>query len=160
MNIKKVLTKVLLMAVLWALYIIGKGANERLMYLCMTGLGLVYAHLSILEIVDMIFNRKSKKIPEVNSENLELVVVWSDENRKVTADTMKAISKKLVKEHGIGVRCFYGDDVTELYTDKVKVKFITKIDEYRGLRYDKAFGFNNKPYARPLIEYIVEKHDI
>lgn len=160
MNIKKFGIKVLLIAVLWVLYVTVKGVNEHATYITMTGLGLLCAHLCILEFVDMIFDRKSKKLPEANSEDLEFILVWSDEKRKATVDTVKAISKKLVKEYGIGARCFYGNDATELYTDKVKVKFITKVDEYRGLKYDKAFGFNNKPYARPLIEYIVEKHDI
>ena len=160
MNSKKFLANVLLIGLFWCLYMAGKGSNEHLTYVVMTGFGLVLVHIGILELVDMIFNRKSKKFPEVNSEDLKFIVVWSDENRKITADNMKAIAKKLVKEHGIEVRCFYGNDATELYTDKVRVKFITKIDEYRGLKYDKAFGFNSKPYAGPLIRYIVEQNDI
>ncbi len=160
MNIKKFIAKVLLIALLWGLYIIGKGFNEHLMYVCMTGLGLVYAHLSILELVDAIFDRKSKKSPDVNSEKMKFVVVWSDENRGNTVNTMKAIIKKLAKEHGVGVRYAYSDKTLEFHTDVVRVRFITKVDEYKGLKYDKAFGFNSKPYAGPLIEYIVEQHDI
>ena len=160
MNVKKIFTIVLLIGLFWLLYIIGKGANEHFAYVVMTGVGLIFVHISILEFVDMIFDCKSKKFPEVNLDNLKVVLVWSDENRKSTSDTMKAIVNKLSKEHGVNAYGFYGNDDMEFYTDKVKVKFITKVDEYRGLKYDKAFGFNNKPYARPLIKYILEQHDI
>ena len=160
MNKKKFWIKILLIAIFWVLYVIAVGFNEQGTYKVMTFVGILFMHWSILECVDEIFNRKYKKFPDVNSEKSKFVVVWSDDNRKNTADTMRAIVKKLGKEHGIEVRYFYTDKVMEFYTDTVKVRFITKVDEYRGLKYDKAFGFNNKPYAGPLIEYIVEQHDI
>ena len=160
MNKKKFWITVLLIAIFWGVYIIAVGFNEQGTYKVMTFVGILFMHWSILECVDEIFNRKCKKFPDVNSEKSKFVVVWSDENRKNTADTMRAIGSKLHKEHGIVALPVCSDNRIELYTDTVKVRFITKVDEYRGLKYDKAFGFNNKPYAGPLIEYIVEQHDI
>ena len=160
MNSKKFLLKALLVAIFWGVYIIAFSFNAQGTYKVMTLVGIFFMHWSILECVDAVFERKSKKSLDVNSEKMKFVVVWSDENRKTTADTMKAIVKKLAKEHGVEVRYLYADRVLEFHTDMVKVRFINKVDEYRGLKYDKAFGFNSKPYARPLIEYIVEQHDI
>lgn len=159
MNSKKFWIKSLCIALFWLLYVTVKDINEYVTYFAMSLFGLTFIHMGILHIVDLAFDRKPKKSQGEDSEELKLVLVWSDDNRSCTAITMKDISKRLSKEHGIETTHAYLDKL-EFCTDKVRIKFVTKVDEYRGVRYDKAFGFNNRPYAKPLIEYVLEQHDI
>ena len=74
MDKKKVLLKVLLIAIFWGVYIIAMGFNEQGTYKVMTFVGIAFMHWCVLESVDTIFERKFGKSPDVNSDKLKFVV--------------------------------------------------------------------------------------